>query len=66
MQTIERPYLSMAEVAAELNVSVSTVRRAIERGELAATKLGCGRSSTVRIRRTDLERWLWEGNDAAS
>lgn len=66
MQTIERPYLSAREVAAELGVSVATIRRAIERGELAATKLGCGRSSTVRIRRRDLEKWLWEGNDAAS
>jgi Helix-turn-helix domain len=40
MQTIQRPYLSMSEVAAELSVSVATIRRAIERGDLPATKAG--------------------------
>jgi excisionase family DNA binding protein len=66
MQTIQRPYMSMSEVAHELGVSVATIRRAVERGALPATKLGCGRSSSVRIKREHLERWLWaEGEPGA-
>lgn len=34
------PYLTIPQTAAYLQVSVSTVRRMIKRGELAATKVG--------------------------
>ena len=55
------PLLSMAEVALVLGVSASTVRRLIDRGELAAVTVG----HQVRIAPSDLDEMLEAGRIAA-
>jgi excisionase family DNA binding protein len=57
MHTLEREYLSVAEVAMKLGVSAVTIRRKIASGELPATQLGEPPAS-VRISRRDRDRWL--------
>lgn len=47
---------SLAEVAAELDVTIAAVRKAIERGTLASEKLGWQRV----VRRAELERYRRE------
>jgi excisionase family DNA binding protein len=46
--------VSVSEVADRVGLSTKAVRRAIERGELAASKL-CGR---IRVRPEDVDAWI--------
>jgi len=50
----EQGLLTVGDVAALAQLSTKTIRRAIDRGDLAASKLG-GR---VRIRREDVDDWI--------
>jgi excisionase family DNA binding protein len=52
----KRELLHVKQAAAELDVHVSTVRRAIRSGELPAVTLG--EHGRYRIRRRDLEEFL--------
>ncbi len=54
----DEQYLTPAQVADELHVTVVTVRRWIANGELPASKAGPRRWT---IRRTDLDRFLSRG-----
>jgi excisionase family DNA binding protein len=57
MSTVDTaPLRSVAEVAHDLHVSKVTVYRAIERGELAAVRLGV--SGPLRIPESAVERFL--------
>lgn len=58
------PFLTKREVAEHLRVSVRTVERVIERGELTTIPVGTGRGS-ARIRREDLEAYLSNRGAAA-
>ncbi len=49
-----REWLSVAEAAEAIDLSEKTIRRAITRGELSASKV----RSRVRIAVSDLEAWL--------
>lgn len=55
---VDRPYLTVEEVAEMLQVSVETVRGYInrKRNKLPAFKVG----REWRVRKTDLERWVQE------
>ena len=44
-----RPLLTVSEVADRLRVSVKTVRRRIESGELPAVRIGTGIRAPVRV-----------------
>jgi len=62
----QREYLSVAEIATELNCSVATIRRRIRAGQLPAVRLGQDRNSVLRVPRAALTAWLWsqpEEND---
>lgn len=48
------PFLTVAEVAAEMRVSTMTVYRLIKADELPATRVG----KSLRIRRGDVDRYL--------
>jgi excisionase family DNA binding protein len=52
--------LTVPEVAGCLRVSVRTVRRRIESGELPVVRLGSGLHAPVRVDRDELEAWLAE------
>jgi excisionase family DNA binding protein len=41
-----------------MSVSISTIERRIKSGELRACKLGTGLKNAVRIRRSEVERFL--------
>ncbi len=47
-------FLTVAEVAAELNVHVSTVYRLVRSGELAGIKVG----TAVRVRRSAVDAYI--------
>jgi len=49
-----RDWLTLAQAAAELQVSQATLRRACHRRDLAAFMIG----TRLRIRRADLQAWL--------
>jgi excisionase family DNA binding protein len=51
--------LTVQEVAALLRVHHLTVRRKIRSGELPAYRLGTDPHSELRIRREDLNQWLF-------
>ncbi len=51
--------LKITEVAAELKLHPDTVRRYIAQGKLKSTKVG---GTRVRIRRSELDRFLAEGD----
>jgi excisionase family DNA binding protein len=53
-----RPLLTVSEVADRLSVSIRTVRRRIEAGEIRAVRLGSGPQPPVRIDPAELESWL--------
>jgi excisionase family DNA binding protein len=60
----ESEFLTIAQVAERLGVSVATVRRKIAAGYLPATQLG-GKRSSIRVAATELESWLYaEPEDA--
>lgn len=50
-----RQYLTVSQVAGVTGYSLDTVRRAIHRGDLPASKQGGG---TFRIREADVEMWM--------
>ena len=50
----EQGLLTVGDVAALAQLSTRTIRRAVVRGDLAASKLG-GR---IRIRREDVDDWI--------
>ena len=54
----ESRLLKLAEASERCAYSVSSLRRAIERGDLAAVRLGPTERHALRIREDDLERWL--------
>ena len=51
------PFLTVDEVAAMLRINPQTVRNTIDRGELAAVRVGPRR---VRVRRSALDAWIAE------
>jgi excisionase family DNA binding protein len=53
-----RPLLTVPEVAEDLRVSVKTVRRRIEAGELPAVRIGSGTRAPVRVDAAELGEWL--------
>jgi excisionase family DNA binding protein len=59
----EEQYLTPAQVAEELQVTVVTVRRWIANGELRASKAGPRRWT---IRRSDLDRFLSDGGRSST
>jgi excisionase family DNA binding protein len=61
--TVERvePLMRPAEVAERLDVSVATIYRLVDRGELKAHRLGSGPSARLRIAPAELERFLDNG-----
>ncbi|TCJ29812.1 DNA-binding protein [Microbacterium sp. PI-1] len=48
-------YLSLTSAAARFDVSRKTIRRAIDRGELSAVRLGA--RGDLRVHVADLDRW---------
>jgi excisionase family DNA binding protein len=54
--------LTVSEVAERVGLSTKAVRRAIERGELPASKL-CGR---IRVRPEDVDEWIESNRVGAS
>lgn len=61
-QAAQRQWLTLAEVALELSVSIDTVRRMIAYGSLRATRLisgaGTGRKQELRVHRNWLDESL--------
>jgi excisionase family DNA binding protein len=55
---MDEPLLTVAEVASQLKVTEQSVRNWIDRGQLAAIRVG---SRRVRIRRSDLDAFLGVG-----
>jgi excisionase family DNA binding protein len=53
-------FLTVAQIAERLKLNPQTLRNWIDRGQLPAVRIG----RRVRIRRTDLERLLAEGQTA--
>ena len=54
--------LRLDEAAKRCSYSVSSLRRAIRRGDLAAVRLGPTEQYALRISEHDLERWIQAGN----
>ena len=52
--------LTIPEVATRLNVSTSTVRRLVSKGEIPAVRLGSSPASSVRIDPAELDDWLYQ------
>lgn len=52
---IDRPWLSVQEVSDHLGVNHNTIRRAIYRGDLRASRVG---PRMLRIFKADLEDWI--------
>jgi excisionase family DNA binding protein len=59
----ECEYLTVAEVAMKLHCSAPSIRRRIAAGELPAVQLG-GPGSSIRVRRDELEAWLYGEREA--
>ena len=63
MNPVSTPeFLTAKEAADVCRCSVPTIRRRIAEGQLPAVQLG-GRGAGVRIRRDDLENWLFGNGD---
>jgi excisionase family DNA binding protein len=58
--------LTRMEAAVMLRTSIATLERKIKSGELKALKLGNGSNSSVRIRRSEVERFLAESETSGS
>ena len=52
--------MTVAEVAAKLDLSIWSVYRKIEDGTIPAIKLGSGKRSPVRVDPRELDEWLRE------
>ncbi len=59
-QALEAEFLSVPEAAMALNVSTSTIWRWIDRGQLAAYRIG---QRKVRVKRTDVARMIVPARD---
>ncbi len=62
-QALEAEFLSVPEAAMALNVSTSTIWRWIDRGQLAAYRIG---QRKVRVKRTDVARMIVPARDGES
>lgn len=51
-------WFTVKHAAATTSLSVTTIRRAILRGELQASNIGSTKRPTWRISRTDLNEWM--------
>ena len=60
-----RPLLTVPEVADHLRVSVKTVRRRIESGELPTLRIGSGTRAPVRVDEAALDELLHGDRDRA-
>lgn len=58
---MDETFLTVAEIADQLRVNQQTVRNWIDRGELAAIRLGARR---VRVRASELERFIAASSSA--
>ena len=54
-------FLTRSEVAKYFRVHQRTVDRWIENGDLKAYKLGTGRTSSMRIPKTEIDKFLEKG-----
>ena len=61
-----RTFLTIAQVADELQLSRSTIKRKLAAGEIPFVKLGSGPKSAVRIDRAELEDWLFSAPAVAT
>lgn len=59
-------FLSAREAAREIGMRQETILRAIATGEILAKRFRNGRTSTWRILRSDLNRWLFSGRITGS
>ena len=59
-ETLADELLTIDEVAAELKLHPDTIRRYIRQNKLRVTRLG---GTAVRIRRSELERFIHEGEE---
>jgi excisionase family DNA binding protein len=57
MQTSEKSWLTVPEVAAELRIPRSRAYELIQRGELPAVRIG---ERSIRVNRSELEQFLLE------
>jgi excisionase family DNA binding protein len=57
------PLLTVAEVAAVLRVTPDTVYAKVEKGELAAVRLGRGPRGPIRVSVDELKRYLTDGQE---
>ncbi len=57
METNERTWLTVAEVAEELHIPRTRCYELIQRGELPAVRIG---ERSIRVNRRELERFLLE------
>ena len=55
----KRTLLTIEEVAEQLRVSRSTIRRRIETGEIPALKLGRASQAPIRVDARESETWLY-------
>jgi|ERR1019366_3408919 excisionase family DNA binding protein len=60
---MEDQFLTVAEIAERLRVNQQTVRNWIDRGELAAVRIGARR---IRVRQSELDRFIAAGETSAS
>ena len=58
---MDETFLTVAEIAEQLRLNQQTVRNWIDRGELAAIRLGARR---VRVRASELERFIAASSSA--
>lgn len=56
-QADSEPWLSMAEAASLLFVSVRTLQRIMARGEITYTRIGVGRNARVVFKQSYLDEW---------
>jgi excisionase family DNA binding protein len=61
---VQRPLLTLDEVAERLGVTRRTVERKIAAGLIPALQLG-GRRSAIRVDERELEQWLYGDGSAA-
>ncbi len=59
--TTQPEYLSLKRAARLGDLSYDHVRRAVESGELPAGDMGTGKKRTLRIARSDFDRWMKKG-----
>jgi excisionase family DNA binding protein len=63
--TLEKPQnlpklLTVRQVAERLGLSLWSVYRRVEAGEIPAVRLGSTRKAPIRVSEAELEQWLFE------